>query len=75
MKYLHSDPDILDGSVVVKGTRVPIDVILYRIQDRYSIDEIQEIYSWVSPRMLHGAISEAFSEALGAITGRVANVV
>jgi uncharacterized protein (DUF433 family) len=47
MKYLSSTPNIMGGDLVIKGTRIPIEVILYRIKDGYSVDQIHELYPWV----------------------------
>jgi uncharacterized protein (DUF433 family) len=59
MKYIHSDPEILGGTPVIKGTRIPIEVILYRLKDGYFVEEIQELYHWVDIKTLTGAIDEA----------------
>jgi len=59
MKYITSTPDIMGGAPVIKGTRVPIEVVLYRLKDGYSINEIHDLYSWVDKQTLEGAIDEA----------------
>ncbi len=61
MKYISSTPDIMDGAPVIVGTRVPIEVILYRLKDGYTLDELQEMYDWVDRQTLEGAIDEAIS--------------
>lgn len=61
MKYIASAPDIMGGAPVVAGTRVPIEVILYRLKDGYTLDELQEMYNWVDRKTLEGAIDEAIS--------------
>ena len=61
MKYIASTPDIMGGAPVVAGTRVPIEVILYRLKDGYTLDELQEMYNWVDRQTLEGAIDEAIS--------------
>ncbi|MGA5823428.1 DUF433 domain-containing protein [Kitasatospora sp. NPDC094028] len=67
MKYITTDPQILDGTPIVKGTRVPVDVLLYRLEDGYSLDEIYTMYSWVDRETLKGAIEEAHSAGLGSL--------
>ncbi|MBP0452637.1 DUF433 domain-containing protein [Kitasatospora sp. RG8] len=67
MRYLHSDPDILGGEVVIRGTRVPIDTLLWRLKDGYSLDRIQEMYNWVDRETLQGAINEVLDAAIGAL--------
>lgn len=59
MKYLHSDPDIMGGDFAIKGTRIPIEVILYRLRDGYSLNEIHELYPTPTMTVLKGAIGEA----------------
>jgi len=61
MKYISSEPDIMDGAPVIAGTRIPIEVILYRLKDGYTLDELQEMYDWVDRPTLEGAIDEAIS--------------
>ena len=59
MKYITSTPDIMGGAPVIAGTRIPIEVILHRLKEGYSIDAINEMYSWVDRNTLEGAIDEA----------------
>ncbi|MEK7570762.1 MAG: DUF433 domain-containing protein [Patescibacteria group bacterium] len=59
MKYLRSDPAIMGGDLVVKGTRIPIDVILYRLKDGYTLKEIHKMYPSPTLITLKGAIEEA----------------
>jgi uncharacterized protein (DUF433 family) len=61
MKYISSTPDIMDGAPIIVGTRIPIEVILYRLKDGYTLDELQEMYGWVNRQTLEGAIDEAIS--------------
>ena len=68
MKYLSSTPDIMGGGLVIKGTRIPIEVILYRLKDGYSVKKIHELYPWIDLRTLKEAIEEALEEAIAAIT-------
>jgi uncharacterized protein (DUF433 family) len=61
VKYISSTPDIMDGAPVIVGTRVPIEVILYRLKDGYTLDELQEMYNWVDRQTLERAIDEAIA--------------
>ncbi len=58
MKYISSDPDIMTGNPVIKGTRIPIAVILTRLKQGHTVQEIHEMYNWVSLERLEGAIDE-----------------
>jgi uncharacterized protein (DUF433 family) len=58
-KYIISDPNIMGGAPVIKGTRIPIEVILHRLKEGNSIAAIQKMYSWVDVQTLTGAVEEA----------------
>jgi uncharacterized protein (DUF433 family) len=49
----------MGGAPVIAGTRIPIEVILYRLKEGNSIDVIHEMYNWVEKATLAGAIDEA----------------
>ncbi len=59
MKYLSPKPDVMGGDLVIRGTRIPIEVILYRLADGQSLSEIHELYPTPSLQALKGAIREA----------------
>jgi uncharacterized protein (DUF433 family) len=61
MKYLTSTSDILSGTPVIKGTRTPIEVILYRLKEEHSLEGIQGMYPWVEKHTLERAIDEAIA--------------
>jgi len=58
-KYINSTPDIMGGAPVIKGTRTPIEVILYRLKEGNSVEAIHEMYPWIDVQTLSGAIEEA----------------
>jgi uncharacterized protein (DUF433 family) len=62
MNYITSDPTILSGMPVITGTRIPIEVILYRLKEGYSIEAIHDLYPWVERNTLAGAIDEAIRQ-------------
>ncbi|MFJ9643234.1 DUF433 domain-containing protein [Streptomyces sp. NPDC101206] len=59
MKYLSSDPNIMSGDLVIKGTRIPIATIFHRMKDGHPLAEIHDMYRWVDMDILKGAIDEA----------------
>lgn len=59
MKYLASDPKILNGKLVIKGTRVPVSLIIYLLKDGFTTENIQEQYPHISVNKIEGAINEA----------------
>ena len=62
-KYIISDPDILGGTPVIKGTRVPIGRIVFLLKDGYTLEAIHEDYPHIATHTLSSAIDEAI-EAL-----------
>ncbi len=58
MRHITSDPDIMGGSPVIQGTRVPIAVILSLVKQGYTVQEIHKMYNWISVRKLKGAVDE-----------------
>jgi len=57
--YIISDHDILGGTPVIKGTRVPIGRILFLLKDGYTLAAIQEDYPHIDMKTLSSAIDEA----------------
>ena len=58
MKYIASDPTILSGMPVIKGTRVPVARLLSLLKEGYTLDEIHEQFDHISITTLEGAIDE-----------------
>jgi len=59
MDYITSTPEIMGGAPVIKETRIPIEVILYRLKEGYPVEVIHQMYPWVKSTILEGAIDEA----------------
>ncbi len=57
-KYIITDPNILGGKPVIAGTRIPIDQILFLLNDDYPIEAIHELYPHVSVETIKGAVEE-----------------
>jgi len=56
-KYIISDPTILSGMPVIKGTRVPVARILSLLKEGYTLDEIHEQFDHISIATLEGVNS------------------
>lgn len=41
-KILHRDPEILDGTPVFRGTRIPVDVLWGYLRDGFPLSEFEE---------------------------------
>lgn len=57
-KYITSDPQILGGAPVIKGTRIPASRILFLLKDGYTVELIHEQYPHVDTKTISGAIDE-----------------
>lgn len=58
-RYITSDPEILGGKPVIRGTRIPIDQILFLLNEDYPIEAIHQFYPQVSIETIKGTIEEA----------------
>jgi uncharacterized protein (DUF433 family) len=56
--YITSTPDIMGGTPVIAGTRIPIEIILYRIKEGYALKDIHDMYRHVSIDKLQKVIEE-----------------
>ncbi|MCB9235671.1 MAG: DUF433 domain-containing protein [Bacteroidia bacterium] len=43
-KHIHSDPAIMVGKPVIRGSRITVELILIKIAGGYSFEEILEMY-------------------------------
>ena len=57
-KYIASNPNILGGKPVIKGTRIPVDQILFLLKDGYTVQAIHELYPHVNEQTIEGTIDE-----------------
>lgn len=48
----------MGGTPVITGTRVPIEVILYRLKEGKTLKDIQKMYPWVELKKLEGVLEE-----------------
>ena len=56
--YISSTPGIMNGALVITGTRVPISRILYLLKEGYTINQIHGQYDWLSKDKIKGAIAQ-----------------
>jgi uncharacterized protein (DUF433 family) len=54
-KYISIDSKIMAGKPVIKGTRIPVDLIIKKLAQKMDIDEILKDY----PRLTKEAIQAA----------------
>ncbi len=46
--YISSDPAVMFGKMVIKGTRRPVELILEKLAAGYSIDNLKEAYPHIT---------------------------
>ena len=63
-ELLTSDPEIMGGALVFRGTRVPIEVLFENLADGLTVDEILDDYESLS-RSDVIRVLELTSSALG----------
>jgi uncharacterized protein (DUF433 family) len=56
---ISSDPAIMLGKPVIKGTRITVEVVLQRIAGGYTFDEILEMYPYITKDDILSAVSYA----------------
>lgn len=59
MAVIHSDPDILGGTPVFTGTRVPLQALLDYINGGHPLDDFLEDFPAVSREQAIAALTEA----------------
>lgn len=57
-KLIISNPKILGGESVIKGTRIPISLIFDLLKDGYSSEAIHSLYPHLSTGKINGVIEE-----------------
>jgi uncharacterized protein (DUF433 family) len=55
--YIHSDPSILVGKPVVKGTRLPVEFLLGLLASGWTEQQILENYPALTPEALRAALA------------------
>jgi uncharacterized protein (DUF433 family) len=58
-QYISSDPSICGGTACVKGTRIPVSVVLDNLAAGLSSDELTKNYPSLTVEAIRGAIAYA----------------
>ena len=61
--HIHSDPGILAGKPVVRGTRIPVELLLEKLGAGESVEQILEAH----PRLTRASILAALSFSADAL--------
>ena len=56
-KYISSDPEILGGTPVISGTRIPVERILELIKQGSNLEVLAQEYSWVDKKKIQFAVA------------------
>ena len=59
--YLASNPDIAQGELTIKGTRITVSTVFRKLAAGMTIEYMLEGWPWLSEKTLRGAIDEAIS--------------
>ncbi|MEA2552945.1 MAG: hypothetical protein QOJ65_1121 [Fimbriimonadaceae bacterium] len=55
------NPDIMSGTPVFPGTRVPVRVLWDFIEDGATVDEFLQSYDWISREMVIRVLESSYS--------------
>jgi uncharacterized protein (DUF433 family) len=58
---ITSDPEILGGKPVIAGTRISVQLILEKLRDGWSIQDLLDDYPHLTPEQIIAAIAYAAS--------------
>ncbi|MEO7446542.1 MAG: DUF433 domain-containing protein [Ferruginibacter sp.] len=47
-EHISSEPEIMFGKMVIKGTRIPVELILEKLAANFSFDELIQAYPRIS---------------------------
>jgi uncharacterized protein (DUF433 family) len=56
-KYITISPEILGGTPVIAGTRIPVERIYQLIKHGDSVETLQKQYSWVDKAKIQNTIA------------------
>jgi len=67
-KLVTTDPDVLGGTPVFDGTRVPVRTLFEYLERNYTLGEFLECFPSVSRQMAEGVLDESERALLQAAT-------
>lgn len=63
---IHTDPAIMFGKPVIRGTRITVELILRKLADGWSRDDLFEAYPHLKPEDVQAALAYAADQMPGA---------
>lgn len=67
-KLVATDPDVLGGTPVFEGTRVPVRTLFEYLERNYTLDEFLECFPTVSRQMAEHMLDESEPALIRATT-------
>jgi uncharacterized protein (DUF433 family) len=61
--HIESNPKVMMGKPVIKNTRIPVDLLLEKLAEGESIDDLLEAYPTIKKEDIYAALAFA-SEAI-----------
>ena len=58
-KHIHSDPGILGGKPVIRGTRISVELILEFLAEGAPVEEILDAYDHITAEDVRAAVAFA----------------
>lgn len=58
-EYIHTDPNVLVGKPVVKGTRLSVDFVMRLLANGWTREQVLENYPRLTPEALQACFSFA----------------
>ena len=59
VEYVEIDPDLHHGDPCIRGTRIPVAIIVGSLADGMTVEEIIEAYPQLEPAAIHAALAYA----------------
>lgn len=59
LNHIESNPKVMLGKPVIKGTRIPVELVLTKLSDGFSIAEIIEMYPHITEQDILSCLAYA----------------
>jgi uncharacterized protein (DUF433 family) len=59
--YLEAKADVMLGKPVIKGTRITVEVVLKKMSEGASVDDIKEMYPELTSQQINACIEYAYN--------------
>lgn len=58
-EHICIDPTVMLGKPIIRGTRITVELVLRRLAEGASVEELVDAYPHLSPDSIHAAIAFA----------------